>query len=74
VQLVISTHSNPPLALGRLRASGRLLELQGADLRFTGEETAALLNDRLRLKLDPAVLMWERRSRGCPHEHHGRDG
>jgi LuxR family transcriptional regulator, maltose regulon positive regulatory protein len=56
VQLVLSTHSNPPLPLGRLRARGQLLELQGADLRFTGEETAALLNDRLQLKLDPADL------------------
>ena len=46
----------PPLALGRLRARGQLLELQGADLRFTGEETAALLNDRLQLNLDPADL------------------
>src|SRR4029453_3977644 len=56
VQLVMSTHSSPPLPLGRLRARGQLLELQGADLRFTGEETAALLNDRLQLNLDPADL------------------
>ena len=56
VQLVMSTHSNPPLPLGRLRARGQLLELQGADLRFTGEETAALLNDQLQLKLDSADL------------------
>jgi LuxR family transcriptional regulator, maltose regulon positive regulatory protein len=66
-QLVLSTQSNPPLPLGRLRARGQLLELQGADLRFTGEETAALLNDRLRLKLDPADLaILHHRTEGWP--------
>src|SRR5262249_33525794 len=33
----------PPLPLARLRAGGQLAELRAADLRFTGEEAAALL-------------------------------
>jgi LuxR family maltose regulon positive regulatory protein len=67
VQLVLATRSDPPLPLGRLRARGQLLELQGADLRFTGEETAALLNDSLQLKLDPADLaILHHRTEGWP--------
>ncbi len=38
LQLVISGHIKPPLALGHLRAKGMLLELEADDLRFTLEE------------------------------------
>jgi len=38
VQLVISGHIRPPLALGHLRARGMLTELDANDLRFTLEE------------------------------------
>jgi LuxR family maltose regulon positive regulatory protein len=38
LQLVISGHIKPPLALGHLRARGMLLELDADDLRFTLEE------------------------------------
>ena len=51
VQLVISTRTEPPFALSSLRAHGELLELRVDDLRFTREEAAALLNDRLGLDL-----------------------
>jgi LuxR family maltose regulon positive regulatory protein len=40
---VIGSRSDPPLALSRLRARGQLAELRAADLRFTREETDALL-------------------------------
>jgi len=43
VRLVLSTRVDPPLPLGRLRIQGRLLELRQADLRFTPDETEALL-------------------------------
>jgi LuxR family maltose regulon positive regulatory protein len=56
LQLVISTRSDPPLPLARLRARDELRELRAADLRFTLEESAAFLNDRLGLRLDPGQV------------------
>ncbi len=56
VQLVISTRSDPPLPVARLRATGELLELRAGDLAFTPEETTELLVDRLSLDLDPAEI------------------
>jgi LuxR family maltose regulon positive regulatory protein len=43
--LVVSTREDPALPLGRLRASGELLEVRAADLRFTLDEATAYLND-----------------------------
>ena len=45
VQLAITTRSDPPLAIARLRSSGGLAEVRTADLRFTPDEAAALLDD-----------------------------
>ncbi|RME85691.1 MAG: hypothetical protein D6775_02125, partial [Caldilineae bacterium] len=45
--LLISTRSDPPLALARLRARGLLAELRAADLRFGTEEAMRWLNARL---------------------------
>jgi LuxR family transcriptional regulator, maltose regulon positive regulatory protein len=41
--LVLASRSDPPLGLARLRASGQLAELRAAELRFTADEAAALL-------------------------------
>lgn len=41
--VVVSTRSDPPLSLARLRAQGELEELREADLRFTLDDTRALL-------------------------------
>jgi LuxR family maltose regulon positive regulatory protein len=49
--VVVATRSGPPLGLARLRARGQLTELRAADLRFTAEEAAALLNGVLGLDL-----------------------
>lgn len=61
LHLVISSRSDPPLGLGRLRARGMLAEFRASDLRFaadevqiwleqaipgTAVETAQLLNDK----------------------------
>ncbi|HEV3465193.1 MAG TPA: helix-turn-helix transcriptional regulator, partial [Actinomycetota bacterium] len=43
LRLVLASRADPPLPLARLRARGQLVELRAADLRFTGEEAAALL-------------------------------
>ena len=41
--LALTSRSDPPLALARLRARGQLTELRAAELRFTPGEAAALL-------------------------------
>ena len=51
LRLVISTRSDPPLPLARLRVRGELLELRADDLRFTAEESDRLFNDLLQLNL-----------------------
>ncbi len=43
LQVVIASHTRPMLALGQLRAQGKLAELQADDLRFTQHEGAAFL-------------------------------
>lgn len=42
-RVVLASRTKPPLALGRLRAYGQLLELDQAELRFTPEETQTFL-------------------------------
>ena len=44
LHLVITSRTDPPLPLGRMRASGQLAELRTADLRFTLDEAAELLS------------------------------
>lgn len=59
LRLVIASRSEPPLPLARLRARGHLVELRAADLRFTSDEAAVLLNRVMGLNLaaqDIAVL------------------
>ena len=43
LHLALTSRSDPPLALARLRARGQLTELRAAELRFTPEEEAAAL-------------------------------
>jgi LuxR family transcriptional regulator, maltose regulon positive regulatory protein len=67
VHLVISSRSDPPLPLGRLRAMGELNEIRTGQLAFTGEEAYRLLNGKLGLDIDPddiAVLL--ERTEGWP--------
>jgi LuxR family transcriptional regulator, maltose regulon positive regulatory protein len=47
LHLALTSRSDPPLALARLRARGQLAELRAADLRFTPGEAAALLQQVL---------------------------
>ena len=42
-RVVIASRADPPLPLGRLRVSGRLVEVRASDLRFTTDETAEYL-------------------------------
>jgi LuxR family maltose regulon positive regulatory protein len=45
LRVVVASRADPPLPLPRLRARGQLVELRERDLRFTPEETAALLRE-----------------------------
>lgn len=47
LQLVISSHSRVPLALGHLRAKGLVAELETEDLRFTLEEGIGFLSQHI---------------------------
>jgi len=62
VHVVIATRVDPPLALARLRGRGQMLELRVADLSFSGDETATLLKQVLKLELSDAEVatLWER--------------
>jgi LuxR family maltose regulon positive regulatory protein len=51
MRLVIATRADPPLPLARLRARGQLVELRAPDLRFSPDEAAAFLNERMGLNL-----------------------
>ena len=65
IQLVITSRSDPPLALARLRARGELFELRAGDLAFTAEEAAAFLNQVMKLELSEAeVEVLEGRTEG----------
>jgi LuxR family maltose regulon positive regulatory protein len=65
-QLAIASRVEPPLRLGRLRASGRLTELRREDLTMTKGECAALLATT-GLELSPRQLdMVVRRVEGWP--------
>ena len=65
LHVVISSRIDPPLPLARLRARGQLAELRAADLRFTPQESAALLREVWGLDLAAeAVAALETRTEG----------
>ena len=65
LRVVVSGRSDPPLPLARLRARGQLAELRAADLRFTGEEAAALLREAIGADLPgPTVAALTARTEG----------
>jgi LuxR family maltose regulon positive regulatory protein len=51
MHVAIATRSDPPLPLARMRGRGELAELRAVDLRFTPEESAAFLNQIMKLDL-----------------------
>lgn len=62
VRLVVMARHDPPLALARLRARGELTELRFAELCFTPDETAVLLQQHgeCHLSADDLALVHER--------------
>jgi len=55
MHLVMLTRRDPPLPLGLLRARGHLNEISMEELRFTGAETAAYLEQTLHTTIDAAA-------------------
>jgi LuxR family maltose regulon positive regulatory protein len=53
LRLLISTRSDPPLPVARLRARGQLTELRAGDLRVTHEDAGLFLNQVMGLDLHP---------------------
>ncbi len=71
VQLAISTRTDPHLPLGRLRASGDLMEVRAHDLAFSSRETSELLRSRFAVDLDDDdVDLLRRRTEGWPAAVH----
>lgn len=63
--LVITTRSDPPLPLSRLRARNQMVELRAADLSFSLLEATRFLNDVMQLDLDEdLVAVLEERTEG----------
>ena len=56
IHIVIASRSDPALPLPRLRARGQLSELRVADLRFTAQESAALLREVWGLDLSEEAM------------------
>ncbi len=57
LHLAVAARHDPPLSLARLRARGQLAELRLPDLRFTLDEAALFLNEKLRLGLSQDDLV-----------------
>jgi LuxR family maltose regulon positive regulatory protein len=65
--LVVSTRADPLIPLGRLRASGELVEIRGGDLAFTPAETEELLNGTIGFGLSADELaVLQARTEGWP--------
>ena len=56
VHLVISSRTDPPLPLGRLRARGEMNEIRTEQLAFSEEEAECLLNEKMGLDIGPDDL------------------
>jgi LuxR family maltose regulon positive regulatory protein len=65
MHLIISTRSDPPLPVARVRSHNQMTELRAADLSFTADETANLFNESLNLELSTAdIKLLETRTEG----------
>jgi LuxR family transcriptional regulator, maltose regulon positive regulatory protein len=66
VHVVLTSRSDPPIALARLRVQGRLRELRAADLAFTRGETSAFLRRRAVELPQEAISVIHERTEGWP--------
>jgi LuxR family maltose regulon positive regulatory protein len=66
LRVVLATREEPALGLHRLRVAGELIELRGRELRFSLEETRALLRANGITLSDAAVATLHDRTEGWP--------
>ena len=67
VQIVVSTRTEPPVPLGRLRATRELVEIRAADLCFGPEETRAMFGVSAETRLrDEDLEAIRERTEGWP--------
>lgn len=65
LHVIITSRSRPPLALTRLHARGQMIEVTSNDLRFTVEETATFLHQRVDTVLEKdAITLLRTRTEG----------
>lgn len=57
MRLIITTRTDPPLPLARMRVRSQLLELRSADLRFSQQQIADFFTDVMGLKLTSDEVM-----------------
>ena len=56
LHLLVAARATPALPLARLRAQGRVAELDASDLRFSEDEARRFMRETMRLALPPAQL------------------
>ncbi|HEX8730332.1 MAG TPA: hypothetical protein VF739_17010, partial [Ktedonobacterales bacterium] len=56
LHLLIATRSTPAFPMARLRAQGRIAELDAADLRFSADEAGRFMRETMRVSLPPEQL------------------
>ena len=56
LHLLIATRSTPAFPMARLRAQGRIAELDAADLRFSTDEANRFMRETMRVTLPPEQL------------------
>ena len=67
LHLLLSTRTDPPLPLARLRARGELMELRSEALRFSSDEAASFLRNLLGPALEPKdAELLQGRTEGWP--------
>lgn len=65
MHLVISTRSDPPLPMARLRSQNQLIELRSTDLSFSAKDITLFFNKKLKLGLSASdVLSLESKTEG----------
>ncbi len=56
LHLLVATRSTPAFPMARLRAQGRIAELDAADLRFSADEAGRFMRETMRVTLPPEQL------------------
>ncbi len=65
VHLLLTTRTDPPLPLARLRAGGQMTEIRARDLRFTSDEARQFFSHAMQLDLaDEAAKALQERTEG----------